>query len=289
MAELFVVATPIGNLNDLTPRACEALSTCDLIAAEDTRVTMKLLSHLKIKKPMISCHRHNEAQKADGLIERMLSENLAVCLTCDAGTPGISAPGFELVRAARMAGIRVTPVCGASAVVAHLSACGFDAREFAFYGFPPREGKALREHLARIARTGIPIAVMYESPHRVVKLVETIAAELPGCEVSVACDISKLYEKILTGDPACVLQALRENPNVEKGEYAVVIDLAGVCVPEADAQGEVTIEARLLMDMLAGAALNEAADAALQAGCARNDLYRAKIRVKQFLEGGWAQ
>ena len=154
MPKLYVVATPIGNLSDLTPRMREALECADLIAAEDTRVTMKLLNHLDLKKPLVSCHRHNEENRAPQLIERMLGEDLTVALTCDAGTPGISDPGHLLVRAAWEAGVPVEPVSGPSAVVTALSASGFDAREFAFYGFLPREKKALRESLRPYAAPG---------------------------------------------------------------------------------------------------------------------------------------
>ena len=153
MARLFVVATPIGNLNDLTPRMREALACADLIAAEDTRVTMKLLNRMELKKPLVSCHRHNEDVRAPQLIERMLAEDLTVALTCDAGTPAISDPGHLLVRAAWEAGIPVTPICGPSAVTAALSAAGFDAREFAFFGFLPREKKALHEKLDAVRAT----------------------------------------------------------------------------------------------------------------------------------------
>ena len=167
MPKLFVVATPIGNLNDLTPRMREAIESADLIAAEDTRVTMKLLNHWDVKKNLISCHRHNEEDKAPQIVERMLAEDLTVALTCDAGTPGISDPGHLLVRACWEAGIPVEPVSGPSAVVTALSASGFDAREFAFYGFLPREKKFLREKLTAIRRAGVPVCVLYESPHRV--------------------------------------------------------------------------------------------------------------------------
>ena len=161
MPKLFVVATPIGNLNDLTPRMQEALESADLIAAEDTRVTMKLLNQYDLKKPMISCHRHNEAQRAPQIVEKMLSEDLTVALTCDAGTPGISDPGYLLVDAAWEAGIPVTPVCGPSAVASVLSVAGFDAREFAFYGFLPREKKALNDKLDAIHHAGVPVFVLY--------------------------------------------------------------------------------------------------------------------------------
>ena len=283
MPELLVVATPIGNLNDLSPRVEEALKSCDLIAAEDTRVTQKLLNHFGLHKPSLSCHRHNEEQKADGIIEKMLAENLTVCLTCDAGTPAISDPGHQLVAAAWDAGIQVTPVCGPSAVTACLSASGFDAREFAFYGFLPREKKPLREKLASILETGIPVAVLYESPYRVVELVEIIAKELPGSRLAVCCDVSKKYEKIVRGDAGQVAQELAANPNVEKGEYCVVCDLSAV--PRREKKPDAPdAEAIILKRLLEGDEFREACAFAMDSGCTRNDVYRAKIRIQDFLE-----
>ena len=137
MPTLYVVATPIGNLNDISPRVRETLEKVQLVAAEDTRVAMKLLNAIGLSKPTLSCHRHNEQQKAVPIIEKMLAEGIDVALTCDAGTPAISDPGQALVDAAWEAGVEVVPISGPSATVTALSACGFDAREFAFYGFLP--------------------------------------------------------------------------------------------------------------------------------------------------------
>ena len=233
MPKLYVVATPIGNLNDLTPRMREALEAADLIAAEDTRVTMKLLNQFDLHRPMTSCHRHNEAQKAPQIVERMIAEDLTVALTCDAGTPGISDPGHLLVRACWAAGVPVEPVCGPSAAVTCLSASGFDAREFAFYGFLPREKKALREKLTDIAR-GPKVAIVHESPYRVTELVACIQETLPAARLSVSCDLTKLHELTLRGTPEAVLEALRANPKTEKGEYCLVLDLHGVELPPED-------------------------------------------------------
>lgn len=283
MAELLVVATPIGNLSDLSPRMAEALARADLIAAEDTRVTMKLLSHLGLQKPMVSCHQHNEVRRAPDLVRRMLSEDLTVALTTDAGTPAISDPGVELVRAAHQAGIRVTPVCGPSAAIAALSASGFDAREFAFYGFLPREKKQLRAKLGQMLMTGIPVAVVYESPHRVLELVREIARELPGSALSVSCDISKRYELILVGSCQDVLAKMSANPNVEKGEYVVVIDLSGVPRPEPKRE-QPSAELLIMAHVLDGLDLSQAAERALQSGLPRNEVYRAKLLIKKRLE-----
>ena len=283
MARLYVVATPIGNLNDLTPRMREALTECDLIAAEDTRVTMKLTQTIGVKKPMVSCHRHNEDAKSDGIIERMLAEDLTVALTCDAGTPGISDPGETLVRAAWEAGIEVVPVSGPSAVITALSASGFDSREFAFYGFLPRENKFLREKLRAILDTGIPVGVIYESPHRVLQLVKLIGEELPGACVSVCCDLTKKFEKILRGPAEAVYAEMSLNPNVEKGEYCVVLDVSQVEKKEK-VQSELKTEHILLDGLLEGLDMREAAARAAEMGKSRNEIYRAKLALSELFE-----
>ena len=283
MAKLYVVATPIGNLNDLTPRAAEAFAQADLIAAEDTRVTMKLLAHLNLSKPMVSCHRHNEENRADWLIRRMLEEDLTVALACDAGTPAISDPGNQVVEAAWEAGIEVVPVSGASATVTALSACGFDAREFAFYGFLPREKKALRDKLVAIRKSGIPVGVAYESPHRVLELVEQLCEVLPESRLCVCCDLTKRYEKMYRGECREVLSALSANPNVEKGEYCVVFDLSRLS-PLPEERPRMPAEARLLMGLLEEKELDEAADEALGEGYSRNEVYRARLKIKEMFE-----
>lgn len=284
MPKLYVVATPIGNLNDLTPRMQEALESADLIAAEDTRVTMKLLNHYDLKKPMVSCHRHNEDARAPQLVARMLEEDLTVALTCDAGTPGISDPGHLLVRACWENNIPVEPICGPSAVVTALSASGFDAREFAFYGFLPREKKALREKLDNIRSAAVPVFVLYESPHRVVELVETLAQEWPECMLCVCSDLTKRYERMYRGNVCEVLTELKTNANVEKGEYCMVVDIS--MLPPVEKKPEVQIDATLflLSRILEGDELSEAIDAAREAGYPRNELYKAKLKISEMFE-----
>lgn len=283
MAELLVVATPIGNLKDLSLRMKEALSDADLIAAEDTRVTMKLLHHLGLSKKLVSCHRHNEEKRAPELIARMLEEDLVVALVTDAGTPGISDPGVEMVRAALLAGIKVTPIAGPTALATALSASGFDARTFAFLGFPPREKKQLREKLLWMRESRIPVHVLYESPHRVVALVEQIGEILPGCHVSVCCDLTKKFELCLTGDCVDVLARMKGNPNVEKGEYVVILDLSMLAPVEAVPVKQ-SAEFTILAHMLDGDGLGEAAQKALEEGCPRNEVYRAKLKIQNRFE-----
>lgn len=284
MPKLYVVATPIGNLNDLTPRMQEAIEAADLIAAEDTRVTMKLLNHWDCKKSMVSCHRHNEDEKAPRIVERMLEEDLTVALTCDAGTPGISDPGHLLVRACWEAGIPVEAVSGPSAVVTALSVSGFDAKEFAFFGFLPREKKYLREKLAKIRQTGIPVCVLYESPHRLCDLVKQIAEDWAGCALCVCSDLSKKYERIYRGSCDRVLQMLEENPSVEKGEYCIVCDLSMLPPLEARPQAMDAAAAMLAAILNEDCSIAEAAQAALEAGCARNEVYKAKLRIQELFE-----
>ena len=284
MPKLFVVATPIGNLNDLTPRMREAIESADLIAAEDTRVTMKLLNHWDVKKTLISCHRHNEEDKAPQIVERMLAENLTVALTCDAGTPGISDPGHLLVRACWEAGIPVEPVSGPSAVVTALSASGFDAREFAFYGFLPREKKFLREKLTAIRRAGVGVCVLYESPHRICELVKQICEDWPGCMLCVCSDLTKKFERIYRGEARQVLEMLEGNPSVEKGEYCIVADLSPL-PPMEEKKPPLDATVLMLVAILNDdCSIAEAAQAALDAGCPRNEVYRAKLRIQEMFE-----
>lgn len=284
MPKLYVVATPIGNLNDLTPRMQEALESADLIAAEDTRVTMKLLNHYDLKKPMVSCHRHNEDARAPQLVARMLEEDLTVALTCDAGTPGISDPGHLLVRACWENNIPVEPICGPSAVVTALSASGFDAREFAFYGFLPREKKALREKLDNIRAAAVPVFVLYESPHRVVELVETLAQEWPECMLCVCSDLTKRYERMYRGNVCEVLAELKTNANVEKGEYCMVVDISTLPPVEKKPEAQIDATLFLLSRILDGDELSEAIDAAREAGYPRNELYKAKLKISEMFE-----
>lgn len=285
MPTLYVVGTPIGNLGDMTPRAVEVLRSVALIAAEDTRVTRKLTNHFGIDTPLTSCHQHNEADKGEALAQRMLEEDIDLALTTDAGTPCISDPGYGLVQAAVKRGIPVVAVPGCCAAVCALSISGMDTREFAFYGFLPREKKALREKLLAMA-AGVPVAVVHESPFRVIELMETVAETLPGTMASVSCDLTKLHELTLRGSAAEVLAALRANPKTEKGEYCLVLDFHGVELPSAPAPAaEVSLEARLVEAMLQGNELRQAQAVLVEAGEKKNAVKAAALRLKKLLQG----
>lgn len=283
MPTLYVVATPIGHLQDMTPRAVETLKNVALIAAEDTRVTMKLCQVFDIRTPLTACHQHNEESKGIYLADKMLAEGINVALTTDAGTPCVSDPGYALVKAACERGIEVIPVPGCCAGVSALSVSGFDAREWAFYGFLPREKKELREKLLDMAK-GVKVAIVHESPYRVVELVDMIAEVLPDCRVSASCDLTKLHEKTIRGTAGEVLAELKANPKAEKGEYCLVLDFHDVQLPQTETPAaDVSLEARLVEAMLNGADLREAQSVLIGAGEKKNAVKAAALRLKRLL------
>ncbi|MBQ2990287.1 MAG: 16S rRNA (cytidine(1402)-2'-O)-methyltransferase [Clostridia bacterium] len=284
MPRLYVVATPIGNLSDMTPRAIETLKSVDLIAAEDTRVTRALLNHFGIDTPTISNHQHNEEMRASSLPQRMIDEDLNVAVVTDAGTPCISDPGCVLVREAAALGVEVLAVPGPTAMASALSVSGFDTREFAFYGFLPRQKKELKEKLLSMKRSGVPVGVVHESPHRVIELVRVIADTLPGCRVSASCDLTKLYEKTIRGTADEVLEMLEGNAKAEKGEYCLVLDMSGVELPEQETASSASLEAQIFEELLCGADLRQAAERLMERGAKRNDVYKAKTNVQRYLE-----
>ena len=283
MSNLYVVATPIGNLSDMSPHAVETLKSVALIAAEDTRVTKKLTNHFGIETPLISCHQHNEKGRAPEIVRRMLDEDLDVAVVTDAGTPAISDPGTELVRAAAEVGIPVIAVAGPTAFAAAVSVSGFDFSSFTFYGFLPRESKELKEKLLDIGRKSEG-AIFHESPHRIKTLVAAIADTLPGAELSVSCDLTKLHELTLRGKPEDILTALEANEKSEKGEYCVVADLRGVTLPEEKPIVQASLEARIFDLVLNGASLRDAVEALVEQGEKKNAVKAASLRVKDWIE-----
>lgn len=285
MPTLYVVATPIGNLSDMTRRGIDTLKSVALIAAEDTRVTKKLLNVFEIETPLTSCHQHNEDTKGSWLADRMLAENIDVAVTTDAGTPCISDPGYGLVKACVERGIEVIPVPGCCASVSALSVSGFDTREFAFYGFLPREKKELREKLLAMAK-GVAVAAVHESPYRVTELVEVIAETLPDTRISCSCDLTKLHEKTIRGTAGEVLEMLRANPKTEKGEYCLILDFHDVNLPEDKASAaETSLEARLVERLLQGLDLRDAQSELVLQGAKKNAVKQAALRLKKlFME-----
>lgn len=279
---LYVVATPIGNLQDMSPRAVETLKQVDIIAAEDTRVTRKLLTHFDIRTRLVSCHAHNENEQSGWLIAQML-EGKQVALVTDAGTPAISDPGALLVQAAHKAGIPVFAVAGPSAFAAAMSVSGCGNREFAFFGFLPRSRKELLHKLSSMAGR-VQTAVVYESPHRVTDLLAAVAEVFPGIPVSTSCELTKKFERTLSGTVEEVAKAIADNPAGEKGEYCLVLDLAQVPEPQATQAETGSLEAQLLDLLLSGMDTKAAMAALVARGASRNSIYRAQLRLRQ-----WAQ
>ena len=284
MSTLYVVATPIGNLSDMSPRAVETLKSVQMIAAEDTRVTMKLTAHFDIHTPLVSCHQHNEKDKSQHIVERMLHENIDVALVTDAGTPAISDPGTYLVRRAAESGIPVVAVAGPSAMAAAMSVSGFDLTEFAFCGFLPREKKDLEEKLRDLGQR-YPGAIVHESPYRIKELMGAIVRVLPDARVSLSCDLTKLHELTVRGTPGEVLANLESNAKAEKGEYCMVLDLRGVPREEPREVNTASPEAQILECMMNGMDLREAREKLMEQGVKKNVAYAAAIKVKNWLEG----
>ncbi len=282
MATLYVVATPIGNLGECSPRAVETLKSVALIAAEDTRVTQKLLAAFEIHTPLTSCHEHNQREKAAQIVARMLAEDIDVAVTTDAGTPCISDPGCELVRQATEAGLPAVAVAGPSAMAAALSVSGFAVGEFTFYGFLPRQKAELKAKLLDMARQS-QIAVVHESPYRVIELLQCVANTLPGTRVSASCDLTKLHELTVRGPVTDVLAALQANPKAEKGEYCLALEWHDAPPAEAAPAPDVSLEARLFDRLLRGETLREASDALAAAGERKNAVKAAALRVKERL------
>ena len=282
--KLYVVATPIGNLGDMAPRAIETLKSVGLIAAEDTRVTKKLLSVFGIATPMTSCHEHNESGKAARIVQRMLRSVMDVALTTDAGTPCISDPGSLLVREAVKAGLEVLAVPGPAALTVALSVSSVPIEEFSFYGFLPRARGELKEKLRDI-REKSKLAVVYESPHRVADLLRCLREVLPDTYVSCSCDLTKKHERTLRGSVSRVLEAVENNPKAEKGEYCLVLAWGAEDRPESpEGSGmELSLEARLFDGMVKGLRLRESMNQLIAAGERKNAVYAASLRLKNCL------
>jgi len=216
---LFLVATPIGNLEDITLRALRTLKECDVVAAEDTRHTGQLLKHFGISKPLLSYFQFNEARRSEEIIERLRrGENVA--LVTDAGSPGVSDPGERVVKAALAAGLRVEPVPGPCALVAGLTASGLPTDEFHFYGFLPHKSGQRRKQLETLKELPGTL-VLYESPYRIEKLLGELHEICPERPVVLARELTKKFEEILRGKPGELLEIARKR--VLKGEFVVIV------------------------------------------------------------------
>ena len=276
---LYVVATPIGNLSDVTLRALEVLKRVDMVAAEDTRITARLLGHYGIVTPLVALHGHNEPRAAQKIL-RLLAQGGSVALVSDAGTPGISDPGAIAVATARAAGYPVVPLPGANAAICALSAAGNPVSHFLFYGFLPQQAAARKRELT--ALKALPyLLVFYEAPHRVVASIAAMSAVLGAQRtVTIARELTKLFETIHTcrlGDAAAWLAA---DGNRTKGEFVLLVEGA------ADVDGAGDAAPRVLEILLRELPLKQAVKLAAElSGGKRNDLYTLALELKKAVNG----
>jgi 16S rRNA (cytidine1402-2'-O)-methyltransferase len=273
---LYVVATPIGNLRDITLRALDVLKSADVIAAEDTRNTSHLLGHFGISAKLVALHEHNERVAAPKIIAA-LHEGKTVALVSDAGTPGISDPGAILVDAVRTAGFPVIPLPGPNAAICALSAAGRDEPHFLFYGFLPAKGSGRRKELEALRELPYILA-FYEAPHRIIETVEDLFKILGGDRnITFARELTKLFESIHTCKLADALAWLQGDPNRQRGEFVVLVSGATVAVEEG-----ISPEAqRILQLLLAELPLKQAVKLAAEiSGEKKNALYDMALQLK---------
>jgi 16S rRNA (cytidine1402-2'-O)-methyltransferase len=266
---LYLVATPIGNLGDITLRAVETLSAADLVACEDTRVTGKLLNHLGLKKRMLRYDDHADAGARARLLAAMREGPVA--LVSDAGTPLISDPGYRLVRAAREEGIMVTSLPGPSAAVVGLTLSGLPNDRFLFAGFLPNKAKAREDMLRELA--GVPATlIFYETAPRLLDALEAVAGVLPGREVAVARELTKRFEECRHGTPAALIDHYAAHP--PKGEIVLMV------APPSDEPGEVDADALLRAALATEKPSQAAAQVAKATGLDRKMLYARALELK---------
>jgi 16S rRNA (cytidine1402-2'-O)-methyltransferase len=283
IGRLYVVATPIGNLGDLSARAREILQTVSLIAAEDTRHTGVLLKHFGIETPQISLHDHNERQRAGEIIER-LRQGASIALVSDAGTPAVSDPGFELVRAVAAAGFEIIAIPGPCAAIAALSIGALPTDRFCFEGFLPARGAARRARLGSLANEARTI-VLYEAPHRVRETLEDCAAVFGGeRNATVAREITKLHETTYRGPLAELRARAGADPDFGRGE--IVLLIAGspqsATADGGGADGHGGGLDRVLKVLMAELPLKQAARLAAQISAVRdNEAYKRALHLKQ--------
>jgi 16S rRNA (cytidine1402-2'-O)-methyltransferase len=278
---LYVVATPIGNLGDMSARARETLAACALIAAEDTRHTGLLLKHFAIATPRVSLHDHNEERRAPELVAKLRAgDNIA--LVSDAGTPAISDPGYDLVRACVSAGIEVVPIPGPCALVAALSIAALPTDRFCFEGFLPARGAARRARLAGLASEPRTL-VFYESPHRVQDMLEDCAESFGGERPAViAREITKLHESSYRGTLAALVARALTEPEFGRGEIVLVVHGAPAAAGESGADGHGGALDRVLEPLLAELPLKQAAHLAAKIAQVRdNEAYKRALALKR--------
>lgn len=273
---LYIVATPIGNLDDISLRAIEILKQVDVIAAEDTRHSIRLLNHLGIRNKLMSLHEHNERDRIDGIIDDLKQGN-NIALISDAGTPLISDPGYPLVKAVQDAGLRVSPIPGASSIIAALSAAGMPTDPFTFYGFLSQKNT---ERLAKLSalKQQQGTLVFLESTHRIERLLEQLSELFADNRIVVAKELTKTFERFLSGTPAEILAVMQLEPALKKGEFVVLIDNPVTISEKSLSDEDIEILKLLLEDL----PLKKAVQISTRiSGKKKNDIYQQALALSK--------
>lgn len=282
MGTLYVVATPIGNLNDMTKRAIETLKEVDIILCEDTRTSMKLLNNFNIKNKLISYHKYNEQEQTKNII-KLLKQDKNIAIITDAGTPCISDPGYILVKEARENNITVIPIGGISALITALSASGIETDKFTFQGFFPRETKEKTKLLEELNKTTIKVHIFYESPKRIIKTLEYLKNNLDIEKISIFKELTKLHEKNYYGSLEEVLNKLQNEEKTNQGEYTFIIKTKQKQEKEQNISLEALIIDKLIKEQKTIKEIVEILNKENK-NISKKDLYNASLNLKQILK-----
>ena len=275
---LYIVATPIGNLDDISLRAIEILKQVDVIAAEDTRHSIRLLNHLGIRNKLISLHEHNERDRIDSIIED-LRQGSNIALISDAGTPLISDPGYPLVKAVQDAGLRVSPIPGASSIMAALSAAGMPTAPFTFYGFLSQKNSERLSKLSAIKQQNGTL-IFLESTHRIERLLEQLCELFGDSHIVVAKELTKSFERFLSGTPSEILFLMQQEPVLKKGEFVVLTDNPVTISENSLSDEDVEILKLLLEDL----PLKKAVQISTRiSGKKKNDIYQQALQLNELI------
>ncbi len=282
MAKLYVVATPIGNLDDVSKRCIDTLKNVSFILCEDTRHSLKLLNHYDIKNKLISYHKFNENSKSEQIIKEIIEKDLNVALISDAGTPLISDPGYAITNLARKNNIEVLGIPGPSALITALSTSGFDISSFTYYGFFPRLTKDKKNIIEKINNSDTNIFIFYESPKRIVDTLTYLKENIDKLEILVCSDLTKLHEKHYYGDIDKVLEQLKDNPKTELGEYTFIIKKSNQ--EKKEVINDNSIESLLVDIMIKDNiglkdAINKLSN---NSKLSKNDIYNASLNLKKL-------
>lgn len=283
MGRIYVVATPIGNLSDISKRALETLKSSSLILAEDTRHSLKLLNHYNIRNKLMSYHKFNERERCEYIVNKIIDEDIDVSLISDAGTPCIQDPGYLIINHARKMNIEILAIPGPSAAISALSVCGINIDEFAFYGFLPRDKSSRCDKLEKIKNTNIDVFVLYESPKRIKFLLEDLIKFFKNSEVCVCSDISKIHEKYYFGNVCEVYEKIINNDKSELGEYVVIVHNLEY-IETKECEDKISTEALIIDEMMKeDISFKEAIiRVSKKHSLGKNECYRASLKIKEI-------